>query len=265
MAARVYEHQGIARLHVDLNSPLSAFNRPAATLAPDIFLSPEKRWMNDVGLVRARNDHRAAVSWTNIGECNQHIDLTAHEASIVIPILESFAAIVAPAVERDCFTWTTDVEEVLVDEQRTMIIVERALSTDKPQDIVDVAGMIDELLKRLASLIDLLVANPPVLRMVLTVNIAVPAVARQRPRDTVNASITGGDFLRSERVTQKHEALKVKQVLLSVSGNAGVRKADLQGGDMVSRVYKSHQDEEPSLAYFNSVYSDTASYNDRLH
>src|SRR5258707_15635576 len=73
--------------------------------------------VNKVGLVAARDDHRAAVARTDIGERQEHINLSAAETAVDEAVLPAYDAVLAAGVEREIAARPTNRSEALVDEQ----------------------------------------------------------------------------------------------------------------------------------------------------
>ena len=83
------------------------------------------------------------------------------------------------AVDRDGVTRATAGNEVLIYEERAVVVVERALATHKPECVIDPTGMVDQPLKGRTRLVNLLVAAAPMLGVVLPLDIAPPLAALQ--------------------------------------------------------------------------------------
>ena len=110
---------------------------------------------------------------------DEHVDLRTVKPAVVITELHALAPVVAAGVQRDCLAGSANREEILVDEQRTVVVIERILPTDESQHVINVARMVDHPLESPTQLVHLLIADAAMLRMVLALHPAVPAQPRQ--------------------------------------------------------------------------------------
>ena len=230
VAGRIHEHDRITRLHVDLLRTGHAVHRAALAFHP--FLSAlrvEELRVDEIGLVRTGDDHGRAIARPDVGMGDQHVDLRTVETAVVVAELHALAAVVPAGVQRDRLAGPADREEVLVDEQRPVVVIKRFLPADEPQHVVDVVRVVDHPLKRPAQLVHLLVADAAVLGMVLPLHPAMPAGPRQRTRDGVDAGVAVGDLLLRERAADDDKAVQVKKVLVELARDLRVGPLDLGG------------------------------------
>src|SRR5690606_4021059 len=129
---------------------------------------------------------------------DEHVDLVALETAVVITKRHALGAVVAAGVQRDRFARAADGVKVLVDEKRAVVIIEAFVAADEARHVVDVTRVVDHALKRAAELVSLLVTDAAVLGMIFALHPAVPAFARERARDLLDAGIRIGDFLLRE-------------------------------------------------------------------
>ena len=84
------------------------------------------------------NHHGAAVAGADIGQRQQDINLSAHETTVEDLELIAFDAAVAARVQSDRLSGLAEVCEVLVDEQRAVVIVEGAFTAHEKLDFFDI-------------------------------------------------------------------------------------------------------------------------------
>ena len=70
--------------------------------------------MSEVGFVTAGNNHRATIAGTKVRQRDEDVDLSAHEATVVIPELISMDGRVSPGVQSNRFSGTAECSKVLV-------------------------------------------------------------------------------------------------------------------------------------------------------
>ena len=85
----------------------------------------------------ARNQHRTAVAGTNVRECHQGVDLATHEAAAMVAKLVPMNRRKAARVQPDGLARSPEAGETLVDEQRSMMVIESALAADEELDPLD--------------------------------------------------------------------------------------------------------------------------------
>ena len=87
--------------------------------------------------------------------------------------------------------------------------------------------MIDHFLEDAPELGHLLIADAPMLRMVLALHPAVPAAAGQVARNPVDRGVARLDFERTQRAANDQEAPEVEQVFVQRRGDGDAREIGL--------------------------------------
>ena len=141
------------------------------------------------------NHHGAAVAGADIGQRQQDINLSAHETTVEDLELIALDAAVAARVQSDRLSGLAAVCEVLVDEQRAVVIVEGALAADEVLDLLDPGGVVDELFEGLSGLVDLLQVESHRLAVRVGVDVPIP-LARLELRYGVETGVEVGDLFR---------------------------------------------------------------------
>ena len=116
--------------------------------------------MGKIGLMAAGNHHSGTIARTHISQGDQDVNLATHELAVAEKKLGAFDAFVAARVQRDRFAGTTQVNEVLIDEQGAMEVIIGTFTTDEELDFLKPGWVVDEFLEGLTRFVDLLQVQP---------------------------------------------------------------------------------------------------------
>ena len=215
MRQAIHKKKGIAGLHAQLHRALNLVD--IGLLAVHLVFGCV--WMREVGFVAAGDDHGCAIALANIGQRHQHIDLAAVEAAVVIAELRALGAFMPAAVQADRLSRPAYAGEALIDEKRSMIVVECARAADECLDLVDPGWMVDELLESCAAFIDLLQVQPFIIAIGMSVHIAVPLTWRHG-QQRVDARIQFAQLACRKRVLQQQIAAQVEEICLAFADHS---------------------------------------------
>ena len=96
-------------------------------------------------------------------------------------------------MDTDGFAGSAETGESLIDEQRTVVVVKGTLATDKQLDALEPRWVIDESLKGLTCLIDLLVIEAILRAICVPVDVTEPLTGLQ-PWHAVEGAVAIGDL-----------------------------------------------------------------------
>lgn len=167
----IHKQQGITRLQVYLNGALYIVYGAHFTTFHLMLLGVR---VGEIGFVTGRNDHRRTVAGTNIAKSHQNIDLSALETPVMTAKLVSLDTRIAAGVQADSLARPAQVGEVLVNENRAMVLVKGMLSANKVLDLGEPAWVINQTLERFAALVDLLKINALRSAIAMCMNATVP-------------------------------------------------------------------------------------------
>ena len=211
MGNAVHEQQGVAGLHEQFLRGGDAFHGGAFRLHG----VPGEMGMGEVGLVTAGDDHGGAVPGSDVGQGDQHVDLTAHEPAAVVPEAVAHDGRESPGMQPDRLARFPEIGEVFVDEQRAVGVVEGALPAHEMHDLFYPRRVIDQGLERRPRLVDLLQVQAVHGAVGMGVDVAVP-FARRQGRNLVQAGVQFRHFRPGQGLLQVEEAPQVEQVDVQV-------------------------------------------------
>src|SRR5262249_19487485 len=145
VADRVDEKQHVAGFEVTFDRALDVVNRRRLAMLDLVLLEVR---MLEIGLVRAGDHHGRTVAGPDVLEGHKNVDLSPTELAVVEAELAALHRLVAAGVESNRLARAADVGKILVDEKRTMLGIEIALSADEMPHFLVPGGMVDQPLER---------------------------------------------------------------------------------------------------------------------
>ena len=214
MRSPIHKQQRIARLHIHLNGPGHAIHRP-------VFPHPRAVELRvlEIRLVAARNQHRAPVARPDIRQRQQNIHLPAHKPPAAIAELIAVNGRVSPRMQSNGLARPPETRKIFVDKQRSVVVVERAFPTHEKLHLVKPGWVIDQLLKRLAGLVNLLVIDARcniAVRMAL--DMAVPIAGIER-RNLVQTRIEILHLLRRQSAFEMQIPPQIEQIDIQIGNH----------------------------------------------
>lgn len=117
-------------------------------------------------------------------------------------------------------------------------MLERLMTTQEAQDVVQIAPVIDHPLEHAAELVDLLIADAAMLGMVLPLHPAVPAAAGKL-REGVDPRVSVGDLFGREKAGQEDIAVEIEQMFFEIGRDRGLWMIDQRGPGAVVVIAKA--------------------------
>jgi hypothetical protein len=151
MAEAVDKDEGVPRLHLQLQRPFDQF---AETLSAHA--NPLEIWMLEVGLVASRDQGGPSIAGPNVCEGDEGVDLPTEETVPMKAVLAPVSRRESAGVHPNGLPRFPQTDKVLIDEKRTVVVVEGTLAANKELHVFEPGGMVDQLLKRFSRLVDLL-------------------------------------------------------------------------------------------------------------